>query len=282
MKIGARIIKTALAVVLCIMIDSFIKNGSGFLAGVAAIITMQSTFKDSFRKGGHRILGTFFGAILGGVFALISQGNILLIALGIIILIYSFKLLKWDTGIVISCVVFLIIMTEKGNTDILLYSFFRLIDTTLGIVIALLVNYFIKPPKIIAPIYDECLVLFENLSQNIDNILYENTSIDLEDLQIKVMDLKRKADIHDWEVTLQHESEKEIIRIKETIDTLSTIYEHLLFVEDLKQRDSIGIPSHMVEDSIPEKKLPDIILEFHRQRVLKEYNKLQKLLSIKK
>lgn len=281
MKIGARIIKTSLAVVLCIVIDSYLKGGSGFLSGTAAIITMQSTFKDSFRKGGHRVLGTFFGAGLGGLFALISQGNVLLIALGIIILIYSFKLLKWDTGIVISCVVFLVIMTEKNNTDILLYSFNRLIDTTLGIIIALLVNYFIKPPKIIAPLHEKCLSLFEELSQNIDSILYKNASIDLEGFHMKIMDLREKANIHDWEAILQHENEREILRINEVIDTLLTICEHLLFIEDLKQKDSIKISSHMVEDSISEKKLPDIILEFHRQQVLKEYNKLKKILYVK-
>jgi len=71
MKIGARIFKTALAVVICIYFGYFLKGSSGFMAAVAAIITMQGTFSDSFNKGKGRLFGTIIGALFGYVFALI-------------------------------------------------------------------------------------------------------------------------------------------------------------------------------------------------------------------
>ncbi|WP_213818944.1 FUSC family protein [Garciella nitratireducens] len=282
MRIGARMIKTALAVVLCMIIDSFLKQGSGFLSATAAIIAMQSTFQDSFSKGKTRILGTFFGALLGYLFALIDPGNILLIGIGIILLIYCFNYLNWDTGIVISCVVFLLIMEEQNNTDIFSYSINRLIDTTIGIVIALLVNYLVMPPKLLKNLYEECKNLFKDLSKDIDIILSNQATIDLEKYHEKIMELKKKADIPDLEITLQRENQKEIIKINEIIDDLFTIYEHLSFIQELKKSDCIFILPKIAEDNgVEEKQLPHIMMEFHKQQIQKKYRRLNSLLNAK-
>lgn len=281
MKIGARMIKTALAVVFCIVVDSFLKEGSGFLSATSAIISMQSTFQDSFSKGKTRILGTFFGALLGYLFALIAPGNILLIGIGIIALIYCFNYLEWDTGIVISCVVFLLIMMEKTNTNILNYSMNRLVDTTIGIVIALFVNYFIMPPKLLKQLYQECKNLFEGLSKDMDIILFKKSSVNLEKYHKKMADLKRKADIPNLEITLQGEEEEEIIKINEIIDDLLTLYEHLLFIQELKKSDFIILSEIAEKNGMEKKQLPNMILEFHRQQILKKYHRLNSSLKIK-
>lgn len=281
MRIGARMIKTALAVVFCIVVDSFLKEGSGFLSATSAIITMQSTFQDSFSKGKTRILGTFFGALLGYLFALIAPGNILLIGIGIIILIYCFNYLEWDTGIIISCVVFLLIMMEQSDTNILSYSINRLVDTTIGIIIALSVNYLIMPPKLLKQLYQECRDLFEDLSKDMDIILSKKDIIDLEKYHEKIMNLKKKADMPNLEITLQKENQKEIIKINEIIDGLLTIYEHLLFVQELKKSDSIILPEIAENNGVEEKQFPSIILEFHRQQILKKYHRLNSLLRTK-
>ena len=197
MKIGARIIKTALAVVICLFLGSFHKENSGFLSATAAIITMQSTFSDSFVKGKGRIYGTFVGALLGYIFALILHGNILLAGLGIVIIIYICKVLKWQDSTVIACVVFLIIMIES-DSNILQYSIFRLLDTTSGIIIALLVNYFVLPHRPLLAVYKECNKLMEEFSEIIEKILNKRKG-EIWAIHEKIITLKEKADINEYD-----------------------------------------------------------------------------------
>ena len=237
---------------------------------------MQSTFSDSFVKGKGRIYGTFVGALLGYIFALILHGNILLAGLGIVIIIYICKVLKWQDSTVIACVVFLIIMIES-DSNILQYSIFRLLDTTSGIIIALLVNYFVLPHRPLLAVYKECNKLMEEFSEIIEKILNKKESVDLEPIHEKIITLKEKADINEYDLILHHEDEREVKRLDNIIDGLLTIYEHLSFLEELKKIDSIFMPSELVDDTAVERKLPDIIMEFHRQQVLKKWNRVSKL-----
>lgn len=276
MKIGARILKTALAVVICIFVGSFFNENSGFFSAIAAIITMQGTFSDSFIKGKDRIFGTFVGALFGYFFALILHGNPLLIGIGIIIIIYICKSLKWNASIVIACVVFLSIMID-ADKNILQYSIFRLLDTSAGIIIALLVNYFILPHKPLLAVYNECSKLIKDFPQIIDKVLNKKENVDLENIHDNIIKLRDKANINEYDLILHQENEKEVKRIEGVIEGLLTIYEHLTFVEELRKTKSIFIPSKIIGDSIEEWKLPDIILEFHRQQVFKKWNKVQRL-----
>jgi uncharacterized membrane protein YgaE (UPF0421/DUF939 family) len=276
MKIGARILKSALAVVICIFYGSFLNENSGFFAAIAAIITMQGTFSDSFIKGKDRVFGTFVGAFFGYIFALLLQGNPFLIGIGIIIIIYICKSLKWNASIVIACVVFLSIMIDGDN--ILQYSIFRLLDTTAGIIIALLVNYFILPHKPLLAVYNECSELIKDFPSIINQVLNKKEDVDLEEVHEKLIIMKEKASFNEFDLILHQEDEKEVKRLDNVIEGLITIYEHLVFVEELRETESIFIPAKIIGDEpIEEKKLPDIILEFHRQQVLKKWNKVQRL-----
>lgn len=275
-KIGARIFKTAFAVVICIFLGSFLNDNSGFFAAIAAIITMQGTFKDSFLKGKNRIFGTFVGAFFGYIFALIAHANLLLIFIGIVIIIYICKSLKWNSATVIACVVFLSIMID-ADKNILQYSVFRLLDTSLGIVVALLVNYFVLPHKPLLAVCNECGVLIDDFSKIIHQVLNKERNIDLESIHEKIMVLKERANIDEFALISNPEDEKEVKRLENIIEYLLTIYEHLSFVKELRKTKSIFIPSDIIDDSIEEKIIPDIILEFHRQQIFKKWNRVEKL-----
>ena len=281
MKIGARIIKTALAVVLCIYLGSFIKGSSGFMAAVAAIITMQGTFSDSFIKGKDRIFGTFIGALFGFVFAMMLHGNPLLIGLGIIGIIYICKLLNIGESAVIACVVFLAIMTDTEQ-NILHYSAFRLLDTSAGIIIALLVNYFVLPHKPLVAAYTECGRLVEDFPDIIDRILNKKENINLEEIHDDIINLREKSLINEYDLIIHQEDEREVKRLDRIIDGLLTIYEHLVFVEELRNTKSIFVPPEIIGDTVEERKLPDIIIEFHKQQVYKRWDRVKRLWDNKK
>lgn len=146
-KVGMRNIKTAIAVFISIVLSKLFKMEYPFYAAIAAIISMQSSVEESFKAGRNRMFGTFIGAVVGFACALISPGNAFVSAIGIVIVIYICNLLKWKESSSIGGVVFLAIMLNlKGNSP-LWYSINRLLDTFLGIIVAITVNYFIIPPK---------------------------------------------------------------------------------------------------------------------------------------
>ncbi|ERI95663.1 hypothetical protein HMPREF1982_00137 [Clostridiales bacterium oral taxon 876 str. F0540] len=146
-KIGMRNIKTAIAVVISVIISKLLKMEYPFYIAIASIISMQSSVEASFKAGRNRMLGTLIGAIVGFFLSSINPGNIILIGLGIIAVIYLCSIFNWEQSTSIACVVFCAIMMNLKGSSPFLYSVNRLLDTFIGIIVAVGVNYFISPPK---------------------------------------------------------------------------------------------------------------------------------------
>ncbi|QNO14583.1 FUSC family protein [Alkalicella caledoniensis] len=145
-KIGMRTVKTALAVTIAITIAYILNLDSPFFVAIAAIITLQGNIVDSVRMGRDRILGTIIGALAGLAFSYLALGNPIIIGLGIIGLIYVSNLINFKKTISISSVVFVSIMLDFGGGNLIYSSLNRVIDTFVGITVAVLVNLAISPP----------------------------------------------------------------------------------------------------------------------------------------
>lgn len=155
--IGMRNIKTALSVVISIIVADIFNLKSAFFVATGALISMETTVKKGVKAGIYRVLGTVIGGCMGVIMYLIDPGNLFLIFLGIVLLISILNLLKWHDCISMACVVFCVIMISMTSDDIILYAFHRTFDTIVGIVIAIIINYVISPPEdsIFAKNHDE-------------------------------------------------------------------------------------------------------------------------------
>jgi uncharacterized membrane protein YgaE (UPF0421/DUF939 family) len=148
MKIGLRTIKTGIAVTLALMVVQIFRLESVIFISIAALIGMKPTISDSWKVGAYRIFGTIVGAFFGVLMALVFPSHFLLAGLGIVLLILVMNRLEISEGITISGVVFIsIYMNHQADVNLFAYALSRLTDTFLGLTIALLVNYFILPPK---------------------------------------------------------------------------------------------------------------------------------------
>ena len=58
-KIGMRLIKTAVAVFLCFLVDFFRDGGTPFYSAIAAILCMQPELGSSLKVGKERIIATW-------------------------------------------------------------------------------------------------------------------------------------------------------------------------------------------------------------------------------
>lgn len=152
-RIGMRNIKTSTSVFLCLLLFQIFNRDNALMACIAAVICMQNTVVDSFTKGKERVVGTIIGGIAGAfvLFIINTFGHenilIFIIPIGIIILIEICVSVDMKNSVVICCVVYLGLLTSgKHEGGYIVYTINRIIDTSLGIVIALLVNKYMTIP----------------------------------------------------------------------------------------------------------------------------------------
>ena len=152
-----RTVKTAVAVALCLMVGVAFRRESIFYACIAAVICMQPTVEKTFLAGAHRFTGTLIGAAVGLLVLVLSgflpHGHtviyILLIPLAMVFSIYLCLVINRKDSVAICCVIFLGVVTSfRGPlSGAGLFVLNRVIDTTVGIGIAVLVNKFIFPRR---------------------------------------------------------------------------------------------------------------------------------------
>ena len=162
-SLGMRNIKTVLAVFICVMV--FALMGPEFnplFAAIAAVLTMGPSIENSIETGWNRILGTIFGGAAGllGIFAanLIPYefAYVAIIPLGIMALIYLCNNFNKAGAIVITCVMFLSVMTTyPQDAGSYMLAMLRLLETAFGIIVAFLINRFIKVPECTEKARDE-------------------------------------------------------------------------------------------------------------------------------
>lgn len=159
-KIGFRIIKSAIAVALCFMVDYF-RNGAGivFYSQLSALWCMQVYRTNTKKNAIQRTIGTTIGAIYGLIFLMterqINGGKVFydykstaIISLMIIVVLYTTVIINKKQASYFSCVVFLsIVVNHIGDLDPYLFVLNRFLDTMIGIFIGIGVNNFILPSK---------------------------------------------------------------------------------------------------------------------------------------
>ena len=147
-RIGARNVKTAVSVFICLMLYQWIGQPYSIYACIAAVICTQNTMENSFLVSKGRVLGTIFGGFLAYIFAIFSWNNPAFITLGIIILIYFGNVINKKEAISMSCVVFLSILINLEDVKPLEYTIYRVIETMVGIVVSLVVNRYLMIEKL--------------------------------------------------------------------------------------------------------------------------------------
>lgn len=162
-KVGARIIKSAVAVFLCYIVD-FLRDGNGivFYSQLSALWCMQSYISTTKKNAFQRTIGTVLGALAGLLILLtitflkkftfsdfqIYSINSVLISLTIIPLIWLTVVVKKKQASYFSCVVFLsIVVIHISDENCFLFVWNRFLDTMIGIFIGVAVNLFHLPRK---------------------------------------------------------------------------------------------------------------------------------------
>ena len=154
-KIGARNLKTALSVFLCVLLFELFHRPFPFYACIAAVICTRDTLENSLNMGKSRMIGTTIGGILGLFFIFVDRHfyinflntQAVITGIGIISVIYLCNILNRQSSAQIACIVYLAIMVNLKGIEPYSYAINRIFDTFIGVFIALIINIYIKPVK---------------------------------------------------------------------------------------------------------------------------------------
>lgn len=159
--IGMRIVKTVLAVFVCSILG-WLRGETAFFSMIAAVLCMQKSAEKTLTTSFNRVIGTAVGGAYGVIVLFLETQFRLQRILPLFYLIVSLMLIPvilTATGIkkpsvaAFACVVFLsTTVYHVGDADPYAYALNRMLDTVIGIVVALIVNLAMPGPKMKVPV----------------------------------------------------------------------------------------------------------------------------------
>lgn len=149
--LGLRTAKTALAVALALLFAALRNSPAPIFAGIGAIVAMSRTLEDSVRACLTQLAGITCGMALACVLRALVPNSVPAVlyaavgGVGIVLVILCCNALKLDFAIPLSCIVFVSIWVMNPEYNYLLYGLNRLLDTSMGLVTALIINVGLRP-----------------------------------------------------------------------------------------------------------------------------------------
>lgn len=282
-KPGMRTIKTGIGVMLCVLLGylNFNLVDKTFYAAIACVVCMQTTVKGSFTVGLNRLKGTFVGGLIGFLFALIGPGNPILSCLGIITTIYICNVLKINNSISIACVVYCAIYLGVGTNNPIAYSFHRIVDTSIGILIGVCVNYFIYRPNYLGRIYNEIREIENTSIKLLKSEIEKGNHVDISSLKNEITKLEGlyKNFLDELEYSNDEVDNKSI---NKTINKCKQIYLHLQVLEHMKDKCYLNKENYIKSKDLYEKLDKNIeikenvspVYNFHISRIIEHINEI--------
>ncbi|MDW0110821.1 FUSC family protein [Sporosarcina aquimarina] len=163
MKLGARSVKTGIAIVFSLFLAQLLNLPNPVFAGIAAIFAIQPSIYRSYLQVIERIQGNLIGATVAVVFVLIFGHQLVIVGLAAVIVILIMLKLGLEKSIGISLVTMVAVMEVQGDS-FLLFASLRVLTILIGVLAAFLVNLVFLPPK-----YE--VKLFQSIHQVQDEII---------------------------------------------------------------------------------------------------------------
>lgn len=163
MKLGARILKTGIAIILALYVAKFLHIPSPVFAGIAAIFAIQPTIYRSYLTVVEQVQGNIIGTIIAASFVLAFGNDYLFVGLAAIVTLVIMVKLKLENAVRLALVTVIAVMEAPGG-DFLQFAALRSSSILLGILSAFIVNMIFLPPK-------HETRLFQNISDVTEDIL---------------------------------------------------------------------------------------------------------------
>ncbi len=195
MKLGARILKTGIAIVLSLYLAQLLHSPSPVFAAIAAIFAIQPTIYRSYLTIVDQIQGNVIGAALAVIFVLLLGNHFIVIGLAAIIVILLHRKFKLESTIGLSLVTLISIM-ETTSSSFIQFAGIRFSTIMIGVFSAFIVNLVFMPPKYENKLYFKIVDTIEEITKWIRLSIRHNY-----DHQLLKEDIKKlKENIHSMEL----------------------------------------------------------------------------------
>lgn len=154
---GLRIIKTGVAVLICLVTFYLFDYYNPVYAAIACVLIMKTTVADSFNSGVQRVVGTILGGALSWLLlVLLRQMGIrnesflvpLFITLGVVLVLSiskAFHAAEYVGSMAAVVLVITMLSHVDAVDDTFMYVLVRVLETIYGIFIAVMVNRYLNP-----------------------------------------------------------------------------------------------------------------------------------------
>ena len=148
MRLGARILKTGIAIILALFIASFLPDNVGLksVAGISAIVAMQPNIYRSIKTISEQATGNVIGALLAVIMVTIFGKNIVIMGVTVILLIAILYKLNLHVATLAGVTALIIMGQHTGSFYVT--AAFRFILVMIGVVSASVVNLIFYHPNL--------------------------------------------------------------------------------------------------------------------------------------
>lgn len=291
-KIGMRTTKTVIAVLITLAISEMFNLNSPVLAGIAAIMTIETTVSESFVTGKYRMYGTILGALVGLIITFIAPENFIVIGIGLIIIIYICNMFQWDKAVRMSMIVFLVIILGYEEGYRFSYALNRSLDTFIGVIVGTSINYFLRPPKVEGKLEKSIDEMYIEVKNILENLIWREKQVKSEDLRNRIHDIDENYEALRKEIKYNIDPQESITNYRHIFNLFEKVQNHLSVISPINK--DISIDEKNKEDlekmflkEIPKKESVgsanlDIIYNYHLNNILSTLNCINAMLEKKK
>lgn len=193
MKLGARILKTGIAITLSLLVAELLNLPSPTFAAIAAVFAIQPSIYRSYLTVLEQIQANVIGALLAVGFGLLFGTHPFIIGLTAVMVITLNLKLKIGNTIGLALVTVIAIM-ESPSDDFVQFAVIRFATVLLGVFSAFIVNLIFLPPKYETKLYYKIVGTTEEIIKWIRMNIYHASEYTLlkEDIE-KIKDQLTKA-----------------------------------------------------------------------------------------
>lgn len=153
-RLGMRTIKTAIAVMLCILVFRFLNRGQPLIAALSAVFSLRQDLTTTLSFGKSRVLGNSIGGATAIIYFFMKQyfHNDFLIELLVLPALVAFIIVLSDginnnSGIISGIATMLLITLSVPQGESFIFALDRVLDTFIGTLIAIFINFVLRPPE---------------------------------------------------------------------------------------------------------------------------------------
>jgi uncharacterized membrane protein YgaE (UPF0421/DUF939 family) len=235
-KLGFRIIKTGIAVTICVAASFFFRLDQPLVGVVATVMSMGKSIDASVKSGKYKLIGVGIGVVLGACFAFFSPGNAGLCGVGIMLTLYICHFFKLTGAATLACFVFAVVLFNPAAVPHVFlwnYALACAIESAIGTALGITINLVVMPPNYAQEIKKS----YEQLCSQIQDAFEDaadKRQIDARAVEAAIAKLRHNIDLYIAQTKLLRWNDDEVFKISCKLSTYRMVLDELRALEAME------------------------------------------------